>query len=286
MVKVSIIGVGRVGSLLTYFLVSNPKIDKINLIDVLKDKVEGTRLDISHAYPEFSSKLKAADYSDVRDSDIVVICVGKSGTPKTKSRMELLDTNKKAMLQVMKSIGKLEDTIMIILTNPVEPLTYLAYKLSGLKNNKVIGFSNILDSERLKFILNKKQALVIGEHGEGMIPVSSYCEVGEKELNTLKNTANDIIKFVGSTTFGPARHLSRLITAIINDDKAMFPVSSYIEKNDFYEIEDVCLSLPSIIGRSGIEGIVKVDLNKQERKKLKALAEKIKKIQKQLLTQP
>jgi len=297
-VKVSIIGVGRVGGMLAYLLVSHKKIDEIVLIDKIQPRVDGTILDVSHAYPEYSSKLKAGNYEDVKNSKVIIITAGLPRAPGTGTRMDLLDANKAILKEIIDSIKVSKDTVVLILTNPVEPLVYFAYKLlqGKLDKKQVIGFSNILDSARLKFILskitnvnpNKVEGLVIGEHGENMIPAFSVCKINGKPLadldlemikDELKNSSIKLIEYLGGTQFGPSRHLENLVNAILNDTGEVFPVSFYIESDDNYKLSDVCISVPAAIGSDGVKYIKKINLNKEEESSFLKLAGQLKKIQ-------
>lgn len=302
--KISIIGIGRIGSLLAYSLVPNPKIDQILLFDTVKERVEGTILDISHAFPNSYSKLKEGDHSDMADSDIIVVIAGKPRTPDI-TRMGLFGANRNVIEELFSSIKPSKNSIIVILTNPVEPLAYLAYRISGLEWKRVIGFSNVLDTERLRVILSRElkipaekiDTLVIGEHGENMIPVFSQTIVDGKNLSSfnlnlekitlqLKKAAAKIIKTAGATQFGPISHLVRFIDGIINDRHETFPVSFYLEK-ECYGIKDVCISLPVKIGRNGIEEVVSKPLSPEEKSKLKNVAKSIKTVLKKSgLTQP
>lgn len=298
MVKISIVGVGRVGSELAYSLVKNPKVDEILLVDIIKSKVEGTILDISHAYPEFSYKLKPGELADTEGSKIIVLAAGLPRTQKIKTRMELLSANKKIIEDIMKSITFSEDTLTIVTTNPVEPLTYLVQKLSGLNSKNIIGFSNVLDSKRLEYIISKKirprptkiKSLVIGEHGENMIPVFSQCFIDDKPIfdynlnfeeisDELKKSSKAILDTIGFTQFGPASHIERLIDSILNNSNEVFSVSSYFDRNEHYGIEDVCISLPVKINSNGISSVEHYELTDDEKQKLSKLASELKKIQ-------
>lgn len=298
-VKISIIGAGRVGGMISYLLTPNKKIDEIVLIDVIQPKVEGTILDVSHAYPEYSSKLKAGNYEDTVGSKIIIITAGLPRAPETGTRMSLLDANKPIMKEIIQSIKVSKDCVLIILTNPVEPLVCLAYKLlqDKLNSKNIIGFSNMLDSARLEYILSeatgedpeKIDGLVIGEHGENMIPVFSACKINGRPLsdlnkksvkNKLKISSKRVVECLGGTQFGPSRHVERLVDAILNDTGEVFPVSFFIESDDVYNISDVCMSLPAAIGSTGVKYIKKINLNKDEMNNLLKLAETLKKIQK------
>jgi len=301
-VKVSLIGTGRVGGMIAYLLAANKKIDEIVVIDKIQSKVEGTILDVSHAFPEYSPKLKAGSYADTEGSKIIIITAGLARVPEVETRMGLLDANMPIMKEIIESIKISKDSIIIILTNPVEPLVYLANKLleGKIDSKNIIGFGNILDSARLQFILSKAanvepekvEAWVIGEHGENMMLAFSACSINGRPLpaidresvkTELKKSSCKVIKCLGGTQFGPSRHMERLVNAIINDTNETLPVSFYVEKDGIYNISDVCMSLPAAIGSSGIKGVKKINVNEEEKRKLQDLAEKLRKIQKSMV---
>jgi len=291
--KVGIVGVGRLGAQFVFNLITNPRIDEIQITDAIKGRVVGTILDVSHAYPQFAEKLR--EVGEV-DADIIIITAGFPRTTE-KTRMELYKKNRKVMEDVLKRLETKEETIIILLTNPVEPLAYFLYKNSGLDWRRVIGFSNILDTARLKYAIskeigvdaNKIKTFVIGEHGERMIPLFSQTIVDGKKLEEfdidkeeiekeVKDGARKIIETMGGTQFGPAAHLTNLVDAIINDTGEIFPLSFYLEE-ECYGLEDVCISLPVKVGSEGIKEVVEVELNEDERKRLLELAKILKEME-------
>jgi len=297
-VKVSIIGTGRVGGMIAYLLAPNKKVDEIVLIDKIQPKVEGTMLDVSHAFPEHSTKLKAGGYNDTAGSKIIIITAGLPRMPDMETRMGLLDANKPIMKEIIQSIKVSSDSVVIILTNPVEPLVCLACKLlkGKLDSRRIMGFSNMLDTARLRFIISqatgedpeKIEALVIGEHGENMIPVFSACKANGRPLQNLdkeslkaklKSSSRRVVECLGGTQFGPGRHMGRLIDAILNDTGEVFPVSFYVESGDAYKVSGVCISLPAAIGASGIKYVKKINLDEDEMNMLSKLSEELKKVQ-------
>ncbi len=298
MAKVSIVGVGRVGGALTQHFITNPDIDDIVLCDIVEEKVDGTILDISHAYPQYSHKLIKGGYSDVSGSDVVVITAGVPRTSVVKTRMDLLEKNAGIIRDIIDNIDFSEHSVVILTTNPVEPLTYLICENTGLPRDQIIGFSNILDSNRLRFSLSKNTGvvadniygMVIGQHGENMIPLFSQCTIDGNPLTefdvVLDDVRNDVISGskkiiagLGGTQYGPAAHLADLVNAVINDSGKIFPVSFYVDKNDFYGVDGVCVSLPVKIGRNGVSEVVDLDIDEDERDKLDVLCEKLKGIQ-------
>ncbi len=298
MSKVSIIGVGKVGGLLTHYLLQDKKISELVLIDIVKEKVEGLVEDLSDGFPDFAYKLKIGEYSDTAGSDIIVVAAGIPRQPDTKTRMDLLAINKNIYSEFINKLGFDSDTIFINVTNPVEPLGYYLLKQTKQDPKKVIGFGNILDTERLKLFISQKlnippssiDCLVIGEHGEEMIPIFSLSKINGRPLSEfgvdldeiqglLRGRGPDIIRLLGGTQFGPAYHTYNLITSILDDQKKIYPISFYLNKNKFYGLENVFISLPAQVGRSGIEKAVEIDISDQEKNHLLLLAEKLRTIQ-------
>ena len=292
--KIAMMGVGRLGTQLVFNLVSNPKIEEIQIYDIIKDRVEGTILDISHAYPEFSGKMRAVDGGI--DADIIIITAGYPRKPED-TRLQLLEKNKKIMSDVLKLLKLTKNTIIIVLTNPVEPLTHYIYKNADLDWRKVIGFSNMLDTARLKYVISKAtnvnagkiKTFIIGEHGEKMIPLFSQTTVGGKKLEEFDVDMNEmekktkmenkrILETMGGTQFGPGTHLSNLVNAILNDSNEIFPLSFYLNE-EHYSLKDVCVSLPVRVGRMGIKEVVELEINDEEKRRLKELADALKEME-------
>jgi len=291
--KVGMVGVGRLGAQLVFNLISNPRIDEIQIMDIIKGRVEGTILDVSHAYPQFAGKLKDVDKID---ADIIIITAGFPRTTE-KTRIELYEKNRKVMEEVLKQLKLNDKTIIILLTNPVEPLTYFIHKNSGLSWRKVIGFSNILDTARLKFTISKMagvngdkiKTLVVGEHGEKMIPLFSQTIVDGKKLEDfgidkvevekkVKEVSRRIIETMGGTQFGPATHLTNLINAITDGTEEIFSLSFYLEEKH-YGLKDVCISLPVKVGNDGIKEVVELELSDEEKERLIEVAECLKEVE-------
>jgi malate/lactate dehydrogenase len=280
MKSVSIIGIGRVGAELAFCLMQNKKINKIFLIDRddLIEKVKGIVLDISSAFPESHFKLKLANYDDVNNSDLIVITAGvarKEGNVTTRD--ELLCFNKKIIDEIIKKLKPKKDTIIIVVTNPVDIISYYVFKSLNLNPNQIIGFGGSLDSNRLKYLLSlqtmkkKISCFVIGEHGEGMIPIFDERVKNYEEIRkNLRNYASEVISRTGGTIYGPAFCLSELIDAIIRDKREVFCVSCYQEKDDLF------IEWPCLIGKNGIMKKIDLQLNEKSKEMLDGVKKKIK----------
>ena len=282
--KIVIVGCGNVGMSYAYSIVTGDNaVGELVLIDVKKEKAEGEALDLIHAsaYENSNIKIKAGNYSDCNDADIICVCAG-SNQNVGETRMDLVDKNIKVFSSIIREINKTKFSgIYLVATNPLDIMTYATYKLSGFAPNRVIGSGTTLDSARLRSILGKKfsvnpksvHAYVIGEHGDSeMIPWSN-ATIGlnkidltsnEKEeiLNEVRNSAYEIINKKGSTSYGIGVCLMKITNAILGDSREVMTVSSYNEDHDCY------LGIPSVVGKEGVIKSYYLQLNKDEHQQL------------------
>jgi len=296
--KVSIIGMGRVGGSLGYLLAGEKNIDELVFVDEISKLSEGITLDITNAYPESSFKIKSGNLSAADDSDILIIAASAPTDPKIRIRMDLLPANKPVIEKIFTTVRLKKNTTVIMVTNPVEPLGALALSLSKLPSQRVIGFGNALDTARLKAIISRKTKIhanrinitVLGEHGENMIPIFSSAKIDGKPIelykldtkkltDSLKEEGYKIRQLTGGVRFGASHHIFELIQSILRDKNKMFPVSSFIESNNYYGIENVFISLPTKISSKGVSEIVEIPINSEERDKIISLAKSLKEIQ-------
>lgn len=299
--KVSIIGIGRVGSTLGYLLSSEKSIDQLVFVDEIKSLAEGIALDISNAYPESSLKIFSGNLSAANNSDIVIISASAPTDQKIKIRMELLSANKPTIEKIFSTLAINKKTIVIMVTNPVEPLCAYAASISDLPLENIIGFGNSLDTARLKSILAKKTKLnsskidvtVIGEHGENMIPIFSSAKIAGKPIelfnldtvkitNLLKDEGRKVRQLTGGVRFGAARQLFELVQSILKGKNKVIPVCLYVKKNSYYGVEDVFISLPALISSKGVLDIVEIPISAGEKEKITALSQSLKEIKKNL----
>lgn len=303
--KAVMIGCGFVGSAAVFSLMQSGLFSEIAMIDADMEKAEGEAMDISHGIP-FAKHMKvyAGDYSDVEDAGIVIITAGANQKP-DETRLDLVNKNVSIFKQIIPEIMKNHfDGILLVVANPVDILTYVAQKLSGLPENRVIGSGTVLDTARLKYSLGEHlgvdsrsvHAFIIGEHGDSEIaawssanvsgiPLNDICEMRghyRHEENTkeiaqkVKNSAYEIIQRKKATYFGVAMAVRRICEVIVRDEKSILPVSTVMHGE--HGIEDVVISMPCIVGRDGIETKMPISLNKEETESLKESADILKDI--------
>lgn len=304
--KVAVVGCGFVGSSSAFALMQSGMFSEMVLIDVMKDKAEGEAMDISHGTSlNAPMNIYAGDYADARDAAITVITAGANQKP-GETRLDLIQKNISIHSGIMKEIRAQKfEGILLIVANPVDILTYYAKKMSGLPENKVFGSGTVLDTARLRYLLGTKldvdsrsvHAYVIGEHGDSEIATWACANVsgvplqdffalrgmGDQDLtlaekdiaDDVKNAAYRIIEKKHATYYGIAMSVVRICRAVLKDEKSVLPVSTTLDGS--YGIDGVSLSVPAIVGRNGIEGLVPVMLSEQERDELVASAEVLKK---------
>lgn len=289
--KVAIVGAGFVGSTFAYSLLIHGTVSQIVIIDVNKERAEGEVMDLNHGLPfAHPVKIWSGDYSDCKDADIVCIAVDR-GQKIEKSRLDLAAGNFEIMKQIIPSIKEYnKECILLVVTNPLDVMTYAALKLSGFPKNKVIGSGTILDTARLRYLLGEHlqidprnvHAYIIGEHGDSEVPVWSlanvagirlkdYCPICKvpydpEHLDGLflkvRNAGYEIIKRKGRTHYAVALGMTRIVESIVHDENAVLTVSCFLE--DYHGVSNMCLSVPAILDRSGIKEIIKLPLDKKE----------------------
>lgn len=303
--KVAIIGCGFVGSASAFCLMQSGLFSEMVLIDVDKEKAQGEALDISHGVPlARPMKIYGGDYDDISDAAIIIVTAGANQKP-GETRLDLVKKNVAIYQSIMPEIAKRNcQGILLIVSNPVDVLTYVAIRLSGMPKERVLGSGTVLDTSRFKHLLGEHlsvdsrsvHAFIIGEHGDSEIaafssanvsgiPVHEFCELRgfyhhEKEsakiAQKVKDSAYEIIEKKKATYYGIAMAVKRICEAILRDEKSILPVSSYME--GAYGIRDLALSIPSIVGKDGVEMQVPISLNDQELEKLQQSAQTLKDI--------
>lgn len=303
MQKAVMIGCGFVGSASVFALMQSGLFSEIALIDANPEKAEGEAMDISHGIP-FAKQMKiyAGDYGDVKDAGIVIVTAGANQQP-GETRLDLVNKNVGIFKKIIPEIASRGfEGILLIVANPVDILTKVAIKLSGFPENRVIGSGTVLDTARLKYRLSEHlgvdsksiHAFIIGEHGDSEIavfssanvsgiPLSQFCELrghfehqkSENQIaENVKNSAYDIIQRKRATYFGVAMAVKRICEVIVRNEKAILPVSTSMHGE--YGIEDVVLSMPCVVGSSGIEIQVPMVLSEEEKSKLQESAKILK----------
>ena len=303
--KCAIIGCGFVGASIAFSLLESGLFSEMVLIDVNNDKAEGEAMDLSHAKPFVRPmKIYSGDYSDLKDCSLIIITAGGGQKP-NQTRLDLVNMNIEIFKKIIPEITKYNTTgILLIVSNPVDILTYVAYKLSGFPTNRVIGSGTVLDTARLKYLLGEHfgidsrsvHAFIIGEHGDSELAVWSSANVSGIDLKDfcklcnkcdasetlkslyedVKNSAYDVIKKKGATYYAIAMAVRRIAEAIVRDEHSVLPVSCYIDSH--YGISDLFLGIPAIVGENGIEKVIDIPLDESEKEALISSAEKLKKV--------
>ena len=297
--KAVMVGCGFVGSASVFALMQSGLFSEIAMIDADMDKAEGEAMDISHGIP-FAKQMRvyAGNYDDVRDAGIVIVTAGANQKP-DETRLDLVHKNVGIFKSIIPEIASRDfKGILLIVANPVDILTAVAKKLSGLPKNRVIGSGTVLDTGRLKTRLSDHlgvdsrsiHAFIIGEHGDSEIaafssanvsgiPLNDFCEMrghyshDESEKNIaeeVKNAAYEIIQRKKATYFGVAMAVKRICECIVRDEKSILPVSTMMHGEQ--GIDGVVLSMPCIVGSEGIETQVPIKLDEDELKRLRESA--------------
>ena len=304
--KISIIGAGNVGVRYAYASIINGLARKIVLVDVNKEKLTGDVMDLSHGMPYIPPvDIVAGDYEDIYDSDLVVVTAGKNQSP-GETRLDLVNKNVELYkLIIPKIMDVTPDSILLIVSNPVDILSYVSYKLSKKPSDKVMGSGTTLDTARFRFLLGQHcginarnvHAYILGEHGDSEFPIWSSAMIGgmlikdycltcskrsecnkEEKLKEIfkevKDSAYQIIEKKGETSYGIGLTLARITRAILNDENTILPVSTLI--NNIYGANDLYLSLPCIIHRNGVKEKLVIGLNEEEERAFRKSANTIK----------
>lgn len=303
--KIVIVGAGFVGTTFAYSLLIRGLASQIVIIDINKERAEGEVMDLNHGLPfAYPAKIWSGDYSDCKGADIVVVAVDK-GQKIEQSRLELAQGNFGMLKQVIPSITMYnKECILLVVTNPLDVMTYAALKLSGFSWNRVIGSGTILDTARLRYLLGEHlevdprnvHAYIIGEHGDSEVPVWSlatvagirlkdYCPICKvpydtDELNDLflkvKNAGYEIIKRKGRTNYAVALGMTKIVESIIRNENAILTVSCLLR--DYHGVSDICLSVPVVLNRNGVKETIRLPLNEKEIEDFQKSAAIVKKV--------
>ncbi|MEC0314492.1 malate dehydrogenase [Bacillus subtilis] len=305
--KVSVIGAGFTGAT-TAFLIAQKELADVVLVDIpqLENPTKGKALDMLEASPVqgFDAKITGtSNYEDTAGSDIVVITAGIARKP-GMSRDDLVSTNEKIMRSVTREIVKYSpDSIIVVLTNPVDAMTYAVYKESGFPKERVIGQSGVLDTARFRTFVAEELNLsvkdvtgfVLGGHGDDMVPLVRYSYAGGIPLETLipkeridaivertRKGGGEIVNLFGngSAYYAPAASLTEMVEAILKDQRRVLPTIAYLEGE--YGYEGIYLGVPTIVGGNGLEQIIELELTDYERAQLNKSVESVKNVMKVL----
>ncbi len=303
--KAAVIGCGFVGSATAFTLMQSRLFSEMVLLDANEEKADGEAKDIAHGVP-FAGQMKiyAGNYDDVADAAIIIVTAGANQKP-DETRLDLVYKNVAIYKSIIPEIASRDyQGILLVVSNPVDILTYTAIKLSGLPENRVIGSGTVLDTARLKYALGEHlsvdsrsvHSFIIGEHGDSEIaawsstnvsgiPLNDFCEMRghfnheasmEEIANRVKNSAYEIIAKKHATYYGIAMSVKRICECIMRDEKSILPISTIMHGE--YGIENIALSMPAIVGANGVETHVPISLNEEEAQKLKESADALKKV--------
>jgi malate dehydrogenase len=285
---ITIIGSGKVGGDAALFSALKKLDDQILLLDVAKGLPQGEAMDINHMLSEqgIDVEVKGSnDFADMKGSNIVVVVAG-SGRKPGMTRMDLLKINASVVKSVVENIKKYaDDSIIIPVTNPLDPMTFVTYKTSGFERSRVFGMGGMLDLSRFKQFIheatgysrNSISALVIGEHGENMLPLPRFSSISGIPLTTLlpkekldelvlntKQVAAKVIELKGATVHAPGNAISAIVESVVRDRKQVIPIATYLDGE--YGHSDVTIGVPAVIGKKGVEKIIELELNDEEGK--------------------
>ena len=284
---ITIVGSGRVGASVALNC-GLRELDDILLLDVIEGLPQGEAMDINHQFSELGidCKVKGSNsYEDMNNSEFVVLVAGLGRKP-GMTRMDLLNKNASIVKDVASKIAThANNAILVVVTNPLDPMTYFALKTTRFDKNKVIGMGGMLDLSRFKSFIHDAtgcsrasiQAMVISEHGENMLPLLRFSSIGGIPLNEFlsrgqseeifektKKVAAEVIALKGATVYAPGNAVATMIDSIKKNKKEVIPVSAYLEGE--YGISDLCIGVPVVLGSNGIEKIIELNLNEFERK--------------------
>jgi malate dehydrogenase len=295
---ITIIGSGKVGGAAALFTALRKVTDEILLLDVVQGLPQGEAMDINHMLAEKGIDVNVRgsnDYSEMKGSDIVVVVAG-SGRKPGMTRMDLLKINASIVKGVVENIQKYaKDAMIVPVTNPLDPMAYLTYKVSGFQKNRVFGMGGMLDLSRFTQFIhestgysrNSIRGLVIGEHGENMLPLPRFSTVSGMPLPSIltkekieeivqgtRQVAAKVIELKGATVHAPGNAISVIIEAVLNDTKQVIPVATYLDGE--YGYSDVSIGVPAVIGKNGVEKIIELDLDSNEKEWFKKGVESVK----------
>jgi len=301
MSKVTVIGAGNVGATVANVLAHKDIVKEVVLLDIVGNLAKGKALDSWQQAPidGYSTSLSGTDdYADTAGSDIVIITAGIPRKP-GMTRDDLIATNARIVGGVTENIMKhSKNPIIIVVSNPLDVMTYAAYHKSGLKNTQVIGMAGVLDTARYRAFLATElqvspkdiQAILMGGHGDTMVPLPRYTTVGgipvtelvaKEKLDAIvartKDGGGELVRLMGTSAwYAPGAAAAQMVEAIVKDERRIFPCCAMLEGQ--YGINGFCVGVPVILGKNGIEKIIELQLNEEEAKGLKDSAKAVKEV--------
>ena len=293
--KVVLVGTGFVGMSMAYSMLNQGGINELVLIDINKDKTIGEEMDLAHGLPYAPQKMviKAGDYKDCKDAQVIVITAGIAQKP-GQTRLELAETNTKIMKDITESImASGFDGIIVVASNPVDLMAYVVSEVSGLPRGRVIGSGTVLDTARLRYLMadyfkissKNIHAYIMGEHGDSSFVPWEHAYIGCKKVKDVMkdnhhpmedlekihkgvvNAAYEIIEKKKATYYGIGMALNRLVKAILNNENSILTVSTYLKDGEYGQ-DDIYIGVPAVINSEGVRELVNLDLNEEEQAKL------------------
>ena len=306
--KVVLVGTGFVGMSMAYSMLNRGGVNELILIDIDQDKTKGEEMDLSHGLPFAPQKMviKAGDYEECKDAQVIVITAGIAQKP-GQTRLELVETNTKIMKDITKNIMKSGfNGIIIVASNPVDLMTYVVSKVSGLPKNQVFGSGTVLDTARLRYIISDYlkvsskniHAYIMGEHGDssfvpwehayvGCKKIKDVMKDGKHPMEDLNKIHQDVVKAAyeiidkkKATYYGIGMALSKIVKSVLDNDNSILTVSTYL-KDGQYGQDDIFIGVPAIINSNGVRELLKLELNDEEQEKLDNSCRIIKEIREQ-----
>ena len=307
----AIVGAGAVGTTFAYALAQKGLADEIDLIDANAELAEGQVLDLAHGLPYYPPvQIRVGRKEDYADAQVIIIAAGAKQAP-GESRLALLKKNAAILETIIADIGgQNSSAVVVVATNPVDVLTYIALKRSGWPKGRVIGSGTVLDSARFRYLLSQHcgvdvsnvHAYILGEHGDSEfpawsmthiagVPIDDYCPMcnrcenwqleRERIVKTVRESAYHIINYKGATYFAIGMALVRIVGTILQDQRGVLPVSTLLEGE--YGVKDICMGIPAVIGQGGVREIVVAPLAKSEQRALQNSAVTLKKAYRELM---
>lgn len=293
--KVVLVGTGFVGMSMAYTMLNRGGVNELVLIDIDKNKTEGEQMDLNHgmAFAPQKMTIKSGDYDECKDAQVVVITAGVAQKP-GQTRLELAETNARIIKDITKNIMNSGfNGVIVVASNPVDLMTYVVYKVSGLPSNQVLGSGTVLDSARLRFILSDYlqisskniHAYIMGEHGDSSFVPWNHAYVGCKKLThyfesnnissekleeihkEVVNSAYEIIEKKKATYYGIGMCLSKIVKSILDNDNSILTVSTYLKDGDYGQ-DDVYIGVPAIVNGNGVRKLLKLELSPEDQEKL------------------
>lgn len=306
--KVVLVGTGFVGMSMAYAMLNRGGVHELILIDIDKEKTIGEEMDLSHGLPFAPQKMviKAGDYEDCKDAQVVVITAGIAQKP-GQTRLELAETNTKIMKQITENImASGFNGVIVVASNPVDLMTYVVAKVSGLPKNQVFGSGTVLDTARLRYLmadylkLSSKNihAYIMGEHGDSSFVPWNHAYLGCKKIKDVMrdnnhpmedlkkihqgviNAAYEIIDKKKATYYGIGVALSRIVKAVLENENAILTVSTYLKDGDYGQ-DDIYIGVPAVINSKGVRELLYLELNEEEQAKLDESCRIIKEMRKE-----